>query len=74
MDAGDLDTARAVHTTLIPVVQQIMSPASQGAIRVKAALQLAGALVHRTTRLPLPPAPDADLPALRTALEEAELL
>ena len=71
---GDLDTARAVHTTLIPVVQVVMSPASQGAIRAKAALQLQGVLAHRTTRLPLLPAPDDDLPALRTALKEAELL
>ena len=71
---GDLDTARAVHTTLIPVVQAVMSPASQGAIRAKAALQLQGVLAHRTTRLPLLPAPDDDLPALRTALKEAELL
>jgi 4-hydroxy-tetrahydrodipicolinate synthase len=72
--AGDLDTARTVHNTLIPVVQAVMSPASQGAIRAKAALQLQGVLAHRTTRLPLLPAPDDDLPALRTALKEAELL
>jgi 4-hydroxy-tetrahydrodipicolinate synthase len=51
-----------------------MSPASQGAIRAKAALQLQGVLAHRTTRLPLLPASDDDLPALRTALEEAQLL
>jgi 4-hydroxy-tetrahydrodipicolinate synthase len=74
VQAGDLGAARAVHNTLIPVVQAVMSPASQGAIRAKAALQLQGVLAHRTTRLPLLPAPDGDLPALRTALEEAELL
>jgi 4-hydroxy-tetrahydrodipicolinate synthase len=74
VDAGDLATARAVHNTLIPVVQQIMSPQSQGAIRAKAALQLTGVLAHRVTRLPLLPAPDVDLPDLRTALEEAKLL
>jgi 4-hydroxy-tetrahydrodipicolinate synthase len=74
VDAGDLDTARAVHTMLTPVVRQIMSPQSQGAIRAKAALQLTGVLAHRATRLPLLPAPDADLPDLRTALEEAKLL
>jgi 4-hydroxy-tetrahydrodipicolinate synthase len=71
---GDLVTARTVHNTLIPVVHAIMSPASQGAIRAKAALQVQGVLAHRTTRLPLLPASDDDLPALRTALEEAELL
>jgi 4-hydroxy-tetrahydrodipicolinate synthase len=74
VDAGDLATARAVHNTLIPAVREIMSSASQGAIRAKAALQLQGVLASRATRLPLLPAPDADLPALRAALEEAELL
>jgi len=74
VDAGDLTVARAVHTTLIPAVNAIMGAGSQGAIRAKAALQLTGALAHRTTRLPLLPASDDDLPALRTALEEAHLL
>ncbi|MDQ1288231.1 MAG: 4-hydroxy-tetrahydrodipicolinate synthase [Actinomycetota bacterium] len=73
-DAGDLLAARRIHTRLIPAIREIMSSASQGVIRVKAALQLTGALTHRTTRLPLLPAPEADLPALRSALEEAELL
>ena len=74
VDAGDLMTARQLHTALIPAVREIMSPTSQGAIRAKAAVQLLGVLAHRTTRLPLLPAPDADLPALRTTLEEAGLL
>jgi len=74
IDAGDLPRARALHHRLVPAVNGIMSPSSQGAIRAKAALQLAGVLTHRTTRLPLLPAPDADLPALRAALQEAELL
>lgn len=74
VDAGDIGTARRIHDMLIPAVQEIMSPASQGAIRSKAALQLTGVLPHRMTRLPLLPAPDADLPALRSALEKAELL
>jgi len=74
VDAGDLPTARAVHAALIPAIRGIMSTTSQGAIRAKAALQLTGVLAHRTTRLPLLPAPDADLHDLRTALEEAELL
>lgn len=74
VDAGDLVAARRVHARLIPAVREIMSPASQGAVRVKAALQLTGTLTHRMTRLPLLPAPEADLPALRAALEEAELL
>jgi len=74
VDAGDLTAARSLHDTLIPVVREIMSGWSQGAIRAKAALQLQGVLADRSTRLPLLPAPDADLPALRTALEEAQLL
>jgi 4-hydroxy-tetrahydrodipicolinate synthase len=74
IDAGDLSTAREIHTTLIPAVREVMSSASQGAIRAKAALQLTGVLAERTTRLPLLPAPDADLPALRRGLEEAQLL
>jgi 4-hydroxy-tetrahydrodipicolinate synthase len=74
VDAGDLGAARQIHNRLVPAVQEIMSPASQGAIRSKAALQLTGVLSGRMTRLPLLPAPDADLPALRAALEKAELL
>ena len=74
MDTGDVATARRIHNMLIPAVQEIMSASSQGAIRSKAALQLTGSLAHRMTRLPLLPAPDADLPALRAALEKAELL
>jgi len=74
VDAGDLVGARRIHSTLIPAVREIMSPASQGAVRVKAALQLTGALPERMTRLPLLPAPEADLPDLRAALEEAQLL
>jgi 4-hydroxy-tetrahydrodipicolinate synthase len=74
LDGGDVPAARAVHTTLIPAVRSIMGPGSQGAVRVKAALELTGALTSRMTRLPLLPVPDDDLPALRTALEEAHLL
>jgi len=74
VDAGDLVAARAINDRLIGVVHAIMSPDSQGAIRVKAALQLAGVLTHRTTRLPLLPAADADLGPLRAALVGAGLM
>ncbi|MFZ0159082.1 MAG: 4-hydroxy-tetrahydrodipicolinate synthase [Kineosporiaceae bacterium] len=74
VDAGDLVAARAINNRLIGVVHAIMSPDSQGAIRVKAALQLAGVLTHRTTRLPLLPAADADLGPLRAALVGAGLM
>jgi 4-hydroxy-tetrahydrodipicolinate synthase len=73
VDSGDITTARRLHATLIPAVREIMSPTSQGAVRVKAALQLTGVLPNRMTRLPLVPAPDSDLPPLRAALEQAEL-
>lgn len=74
VDAGDLAAARAVHTRLIPVVKAIMSPTSQGAIRAKAAMQLLGVLEHRTTRLPLLPAPEEDLADVREALVTAGLV
>jgi 4-hydroxy-tetrahydrodipicolinate synthase len=74
VDAGDLVAARAINDRLIGVVHAIMSPDSQGAIRVKAALQLAGVLTQRTTRLPLLPAADADLGPLRAALVGAGLM
>ncbi len=72
--AGDLPAARAVNARLIGVVNAIMSPESQGAIRAKAALQIAGILPQRTTRLPLLPAAEADLGPLRSALSAAGLL
>ena len=74
VDAGDLPAARAVNARLIGVVNAIMSPESQGAIRAKAALQIAGILPQRTTRLPLLPAAEADLGPLQSALAAAGLL
>jgi 4-hydroxy-tetrahydrodipicolinate synthase len=74
VDAGDLATAQAIYTRLLPVVNAIMSPASQGAIRVKAALEIAGVLPGRTTRPPLLPADEVELADLRTVLTAAGLL
>jgi len=74
VDAGDLPAARAVHTRLLPVVNGIMSQASQGAIRAKAALQLTGVLPSRMTRLPLLPASDEETVAVRDALVAGGLL
>ncbi len=74
VDAGDLPAARALNARLIGVVNAIMSPESQGAIRAKAALQIAGILPQRTTRLPLLPAAEADLGPLQSALAAAGLL
>ena len=41
VDAGDLATARAIHTKLIPAIDALMNT-SQGAIMVKAALRELG--------------------------------
>ncbi len=74
VDTGDLPAARAVHVRLLPVVSGIMSHSSQGAIRAKAALQLAGVLSSRMTRLPLLPASDQETATLRDALVAGGLL
>jgi 4-hydroxy-tetrahydrodipicolinate synthase len=73
IDAGDLAGARAVHDRLIPAVTAIMTR-TQGAIMAKAALQLQGVLPTRTVRLPLVPATDEQVAALRTDLVAAGLL
>ena len=72
-DAGDLAAARAVHDRLLPAVTAIMTR-TQGAIMVKAALELQGVLANRVMRLPLVAATDAEVDALRTDLETAGLL
>jgi 4-hydroxy-tetrahydrodipicolinate synthase len=73
VDAGDLPTARRLHARLIPAVRGIMTR-TQGAITAKAALQLQGVLTHRTMRLPLVPATDAEVEQLRTDLSESGVL
>lgn len=72
-DAGDLAAARAVHDRLLPAVTAIMTR-TQGAIMVKAALELQGVLANRVMRLPLVAATDAEVDALRTDLAAAGLL
>lgn len=73
IDAGDLATARAINVQLLPAVDTIMSPVSQGAIRAKAVLELLGVLSNRVLRLPLVEASDAEVAELATALKAAEL-
>ncbi|HET7659360.1 MAG TPA: 4-hydroxy-tetrahydrodipicolinate synthase [Oryzihumus sp.] len=54
---GDLDSARAIQVSLLPLVDAIMRT-SQGAIMAKAALAELGIIPHATVRLPLlEPAP-----------------
>ncbi len=70
---GDLTTAREVHERLLPAVRGVMTR-TQGVIAVKAALQLAGVLAHRTVRAPLPAATDEQVAELSADLRAAGLL
>jgi 4-hydroxy-tetrahydrodipicolinate synthase len=72
VDAGDLDEARRINAALLPAVRGIMTR-TQGAIAVKAALQLLGVLKHRTTRPPLVDATDEEIATLRMDLKAAGL-
>ena len=67
VDRGDLAQARAIHTSLIPVVDAIMTT-SQGAIMAKAALVELGVIETATVRLPLVESPPEHLELLRAAL------
>jgi 4-hydroxy-tetrahydrodipicolinate synthase len=71
VDRGDLTEALAIHRRLIPSVRAVMDRSSQGAVRVKAALQLLGVIPERTVRLPLLPASDAEVDLLREVLGAA---
>lgn len=72
VDAGDLVTARRIHTALIPLVEAIMTT-SQGAIMAKAALVEQGIIAHATVRLPYVESPPAHLEKLRAALAGTDL-
>jgi 4-hydroxy-tetrahydrodipicolinate synthase len=54
---GDLDSARAINRSLIPLVDAIMGTAS-GAVMAKAAATELGVIPHATVRLPLLESPD----------------
>lgn len=64
---GDLDTARALNATLLPLAEAIMRT-SQGAIMAKAALAELGIIPHASVRLPLLESPPAHLRRLTDAL------
>jgi len=72
VDAGDLDEARRLNTSVLPAIKGIMTR-TQGAIAAKAALQILGVLAHRTTRPPLVDATDEEIATLRTDLKAAGL-
>ena len=65
--SGDLDTARAIQGSLIPLVGAIMRT-SQGAIMAKAALAELGVIEHPAVRLPLLQPPPPHLQRLTAAL------
>ena len=67
VDRGDLAQARTLHTSLIQVVDAIMTT-SQGAIMAKAALVELGVIESATVRLPLVESPPEHLELLRAAL------
>ncbi len=71
--AGDLATARRIDRQLVPAVEAIMTR-TQGAIMVKAALKLAGAIEHATVRSPLVEATAEQVDWLTTDLKTAGLI
>jgi len=64
---GDLDSARAIHSSLAPLVDAVMRT-SQGAVMAKAALAELGIIPHATVRRPLLEASPAHLRRLTDAL------
>ncbi len=73
VDAGDLETARALDRSILPALAAIMTR-TQGAIMAKAALQLQGRLPSRAVRSPLVPATGEQVEELRRDLQAADLL
>ena len=73
VDAGDLATAQAINTKLVPVVRAIMGQ-TQGAIAAKAAMALLGVISNPDVRLPLTGATDEQVAVIRAALAEFGLI
>jgi 4-hydroxy-tetrahydrodipicolinate synthase len=73
IDAGDLESARKIDQSLLPVTEAIMTR-GPGAVMAKAALQLQGLLPSRMTRMPYLPANDDEVAQLRVDLVRAHLL
>ncbi|MGI8702547.1 MAG: 4-hydroxy-tetrahydrodipicolinate synthase [Nocardioidaceae bacterium] len=71
--AGDLDAARSIDRSLLPAVAAIMTR-TQGAIMVKAALELQGLLPNRAVRSPLVEATPQQVLELERDLVDAGLL
>jgi 4-hydroxy-tetrahydrodipicolinate synthase len=73
VDEGDLASARRIHTELLPAVRALMTR-TQGAIAVKAALELTGVIPGRHVRLPLVPATHDQVLAIAADLQTTGLL
>jgi 4-hydroxy-tetrahydrodipicolinate synthase len=73
IDAGDLESARKIDQSLLPVTEAIMTPAP-GAVMAKAALELLGLLPNRVVRAPHLQATDEQVAQLRRDLVTAHLL
>jgi len=71
-DAGDAAAAESWHERLLPVVDAIMGR-GPGGVMSKAALQAAGIIPSRATRLPYVPATDEEYVAIATFLRDAGL-
>jgi 4-hydroxy-tetrahydrodipicolinate synthase len=72
VDQGDLAEAQRINNALVPAVVGIMTR-TQGAIMVKAALELVGKIASRATRPPLVDATDDEIATLRVDLKAAGL-
>jgi 4-hydroxy-tetrahydrodipicolinate synthase len=73
VDAGNLELARKLHVDLLPAVSTLMTR-TQGAIAVKAALELLGLLPNRSVRLPLVAATDDQTSAIGADLHQIGIL
>ena len=73
LDAGDLESARKIDQSLLPITEAIMTRAP-GAVMAKAALELLGLLPNRMVRAPHLPATDEQVAQLRRDLVGAHLL
>jgi 4-hydroxy-tetrahydrodipicolinate synthase len=72
VDDGDLATARRVFAHILPVIGAVMG-GGQGAVMVKAALEVAHVLPRRTVRLPLFEATEVESGHVREALAAARV-
>jgi 4-hydroxy-tetrahydrodipicolinate synthase len=73
LDKGDLQRAREIDRSVLPLTDVIMNRAP-GVVMVKAALELLGRLPNRRVRAPHLPATEEQVAALRSVLAAADLL